>query len=451
MSQDLTAILLRARPGGGLVDASGAPISTDESASAEWVEWIESIVRARGRPAILRVAPLSSLGLVQVEVANVTDGLPTEDPELVAALSARGAATFLHVNHEAAQAILHGFDQGSAGEGFVGAPGPEFTDRLQKRLGCDLDALHGADDHSRAGIGVVASRTGAILPGRSLALPIGMPSVFGSFSFHDRGLEAEGEQERCAFFAFDRPLVESILAQSGPALVKVLESIAGGGRAALGDAVYEQVTDTLRGLKERGESETGPAMLRTIEQLVLSNGRVFAGGDRLAFWAERVLPLLSIEDQEPVIDEDDLETLEECKSVLHALVEVVPVKAPPGGAGSVVEGLADRELSPLVPSFAKEGSYAGSILTLDPRRLVELSRGLDGERLSRAVARIERAWFSRKTGQPAEGPAFEAFQKEQAERGQEDVDRVLRHLSELRVVLEVAAVNQLVVAVAFYG
>jgi hypothetical protein len=451
MSRDLTAILLRP-PSAGLVDAGGAPLSAGEPISTEW---IESVVRSRGRPAILRVAPLPSVGLVQVEVSDVADGLPTEDPELVAALSSRGAATFLHVNHEAGQAILHGFDRGAAGEGFVGVPGAEFSEKLRARLGCDLEALHGADDQSRAGIGVVASRTAAVLPGRSIALPIGMPSALGSFAFHDRAVGQTEEAERCAFFAFDRPLVPAILATPGAELAKVIEGVMGAQRATPGDDMLDGILAALRELGDQPLRTVGPGArataMRAIELLVLSSGRVFAGGDRVDFWDQRVLPLLSLEDINPVIDEDDLESLEASASVLHALVEVVPSSAPPGGIGSVLEGLSDRELAPLVPQLAEADSYAGSILGLQPERLTARLRELDGERLSRAVERLEAVWYQRKTGQPPEGEAFDAFRKQRAESGQADVDRVLRHLSELRIVLEVAAVNDLVVAVSFYG
>jgi hypothetical protein len=451
MDRDLTAILLKPEST-GLVDASGAPMTPAEPISAEW---IEQTVRARGRPALLRVAPLPAVGLVQVEVCDVTDGLPTEDPELVAALSKRGSATFVHINHEAGQAIIHGFKAGVGGEGFVGVPGADFATQLQTWLGCDLEALHGADDQTRAGLGVVASRTAALLPGRSLMLPVGMPSALGSFAFHDRAIGSDEQAERCSFFAFDRPLVDAIVATSGTQLAKIVEGVVGSGGSMLGEDLFTNVKNVLRSLGEKpltaAEPAARPDILRAVELLVLSSGRVFAGGDRVDYWDERVLPLLSIGGGEPVIDADDLETLESAESSLHALVEIVPSAAPPGGIGTVLEGVADRELSPLVPQLAADGGYAGSILALDPQRITQLLRDLDGDRLSDAVERVEHAWYQKTTSKAAEGEAYDAFRRQRLERGQPDVDRVLRHLSELRIVLEVAAVNDLVVAISFYG
>ena len=452
MSRDLTAILVRPK-GSSLVDLHGRPAGA--AADEITPEWVESVVRERGRPAILRIAPLAQVGLVQVEIADIADGLPLEDPELVAALSKRGAATFVHVNHEAGQAIVHGFDAGEGLPGFVGAPGVDFTAQLQARLGCDLDALHAADDQSRAGIGIVASRTAAVLPGRSLALPVGMPSALGSFVFHDRAIGDAGEAERCIFLGFDRPLTEALLGTPGAELAKVIEAIGQSGQTLLDPEATTSLIATLRALGDRpmvtADPAARPELVRAAEALVLSSGRVFSAGDRVDFWNDRVLPLLSLADVEPVIEAGELEELERAESVLHALIEVVPSAAPPGGAGSVLESIADRELQPLLPPLAEDGQYAGSVLTLRPERLLEQLRTLDGDRLSKAVARLEHAWYRAKSGQPPEGEGFEAFRKALGERGQADVDRVLRHLSELRVVFEVAAVNDLTIAIAFYG
>ena len=438
MSKDLTAIVIRLVP---------PPPDTEFPATAGW---IESVVRQRDKPAILRIAPLPGLGLIQCEVSNTTDGMPTEDPELIAALSARGQASFLHVNHEAQQAILHGFDGGTALEGFVGKPDAEFEGKLMERFGANLEGLHAADDQTRAGIGIVASRTAALLPGRSLSLPIGMPSGLGTFTFHDRGAEAGPDTERCTFFAFDKPLIDALCKTPGVELARIIESARQGQ-----DAESEHVIAVLKQLDQKPLVEAPQterrALVRAVEMMVLGSGRVFAGGDRAGYWEERVLPLLSLESSMPVIDDDDLESLDEAKSVLHALVEVVPSAAPPGGAGQVMEGVGDVELSPLLPAFAEDGTYAGSVLRLDPARLVAQLRSLQGDSLSQAVMRIETSWFTKKTGLPPEGEAFDAFRKANSDKGQPDVDRVLRHMSELRVVLEVALVNDLTVALAFYG
>ena len=446
MDKDLTAIFLRSAT--LLVTSSGGDATTLTP------EWIEETVRKRGKPVLLRIAPLSALNLTQVEVCDVADGLPNEDPGLIAALSEKGPATFVHVNHEASQAIVHGFDAGVAGEGFMGKPGPEFEQKLMARLGCTLQQLHELDDQTRAGIGIIASRTAALLPGRSIALPVGMPSALGSFAFHDQAAEHKAESERCTFFAFDKPLVDALSSTPGSELASIIEN-ASKARDGGGDPSTVEVVAALRALGARTlkdtELSTRPLLVRAAEMLVLGSGRIFAGGDRATYWDERVLPLLSLEDTEPVVDDDDLEALDESASVLHALVEVVPFAAPPGGPGEVLEGIGNIELSPLLPALAVEGTYSGSVLRLDAERLKAAVRRLDGERLSTAAAKLERAWFQRKTGEAPEGEVFQAFRTQRGEAGQADIDRVLRHLSELRIVLEVAEVNDLEVALAFYG
>ena len=95
---DLTAILLPARE----LDAEG----------------IRRAVLAAGYGDVwLRARPLAKgLDLVQVEVFDGR-GLPCVDPGLVAALSgADGRATFVHVNHGADQALVHGFVGGACAE-----------------------------------------------------------------------------------------------------------------------------------------------------------------------------------------------------------------------------------------------------------------------------------------------------------------------------------------------
>ena len=71
---------------------------------------------------LVRVAPLPKLNLVQIEVHDPRRGLPTEDPALVGRFSKGGRSTFVHVNHSAKQAMVHGFIDGRPNEGFAGAP-----------------------------------------------------------------------------------------------------------------------------------------------------------------------------------------------------------------------------------------------------------------------------------------------------------------------------------------
>src|SRR5438105_270913 len=61
MPKDLTAVLL---PAGQLTD-----------------ETIRKLVAERDAPSYLRVVPLSSVGLIQVEIHEGAQGLPAEDPE----------------------------------------------------------------------------------------------------------------------------------------------------------------------------------------------------------------------------------------------------------------------------------------------------------------------------------------------------------------------------------
>ncbi|MCA1662667.1 MAG: hypothetical protein LC659_00055, partial [Myxococcales bacterium] len=134
------------------------------------VERVHAIVRESGRhAALVRVAPLAAVGLMQIEVHDLR-GMPNEDPSLVQRFSAGGRATFVHVNHSAKQAMVHRFVDGKGDEGFAGAPGDDFTTRLRAEAGADLPSLHAADDGTRLGIGVAASSTFALYKQRTLAI-----------------------------------------------------------------------------------------------------------------------------------------------------------------------------------------------------------------------------------------------------------------------------------------
>src|SRR5262249_46050138 len=154
---------------------------------------------------------------------------------------------------------------------------------------------------------------------------------------HDRAIGSDEQAERCAFFAFDRPLVGAIVATAGAEVAKIVEGVVGAGAGMLGEDLLARVTKGLRALGDKPLAEAEPAarpdLLRAVELLVLSSGRVFAGGDRVDYWDGRVLPLLSIGGGDPVIEDDDLEALAAAESSLHALVEIVPSASPPGGAG----------------------------------------------------------------------------------------------------------------------
>jgi hypothetical protein len=160
--------------------------------------------------------------------------------------------------------------------------------------------------------------------------------------------------------------------------------------------------------------------------------------------------MFSLSTSDPVIDPADVEELDSCDSLLHAMVEVQPYAAPPGGEGHLVHSLSDGELAPLAP-WAKAGEvYQGTVFLLAYERLLPLVRSLDGPKLRAQMERFERAWYrAARPGQP-EGDAFETFRKAHAEEGAKDIERFVRNWTELRICLELANANQLKAAVLFY-
>jgi hypothetical protein len=434
MSSDLTAILI---PEGQWPDAADRALVRDRT--------------PEGRDVFIRVAPLGAAHLVQVEVCDGATGIPCEDPDLVAGLSRRGRAAYVHVNHEARQALVHSFSHGVAEEGYAGEPGPTFTGELQRRAGCDLNTILAADDASRLGIGLSASRTQALVRGQLLVIPPGVPTGLNSFTFHDRGDDHEDVgSERLALFAFDAREVErGFFHTPGRELAAQLMVAP---RERLGP-LYAARDEALAALVTLGDSLPGPVagLVRAAELFTLASARVFAGGEDLAYYDERFLPMFSLSAAAPIIEASDVDDLDTCDSVLHAMTEVLPYSAPPGGEGPLLTSLGPDELLPLTTRLSVGAEYAGAVFRVRPSRLRQLVSELDGERLSSEVARFERAWYrAARPGLP-EGDALESFRRAKAEEGQRDVGRFLAGWAELRALLEIAEANRLDLGVVFYG
>ena len=81
-----------------------------------------------GAPALwIRLAPLVKQGVHQLEIMDGQTGLPSVAPDLVAALSrGDGKAMFVHVNHQAKQALLHAFEDGTEVASYTGEPDAGF-------------------------------------------------------------------------------------------------------------------------------------------------------------------------------------------------------------------------------------------------------------------------------------------------------------------------------------
>ena len=430
--RDLTAILV---PAGQLTVAE-----------------VHAIVRESGRhAAIVRVAPLDQIGLVQIEVHDVR-GMPTEDPALVQRFSRGGRATFVHVNHSAKQAMVHRFDDGKGDEGFAGSPGEEFTTRLRKDAGADLPALHAADDGTRLGIGVAASNTVALYKQRALVIPPGTPTGLDSFRFHDRGVGLEDRQERVAFFAFER---NETFGTEARLWAQRLSGAPAGWFGPL-EATREQVFAELETTEVGKSLADARVSTRALELVAFGASLAWAGGDELGYWDERVMPLFALcgtdKPAAPVLDPSEAEELDdETESLLEAMCETLPFAAPPDGEGPVLTSLSPAELSPLAPWAQAGEEHAGSMFILRYERLLALARGIDGRRLGNAAETFARAWYrALRPGQP-EGDAYKMWRTAKEEEGQKELDRFIADWAELRACLEIAAANRLDVALLLYA
>ena len=416
------------------------------------VDEVHAIVRESGRhAALVRVAPLAAVGLVQIEVHDLR-GMPSEDPALVQRFSRGGRATFVHVNHSAKQAMVHQFVDGKGDEGFAGGPGDEFIKRLIDSVGVELAALHAADDGTRLGIGVAASGTVALYKQRALAIPAGTPTGLDSFRFHDRGVGLEDRQERVAFFAFDR---QETFAVEARLWAQRLQGAPAGWFGPL-EATREQVFAELETTNPGRSLAEARVSTRALELVAFGASLAWAGGDELAYWDERVLPLFSIcgtdKPAAPVLEPSEAEELDdETESLLEAMVETLPFAAPPDGEGPVLTSLSPAELLPLAPWAQAGEEHAGSIFLLRAERLLSLARGIDGRRLGNAAETFANAWYrALRPGQPL-GDAYKTWRQAKEDEGQKELDRFVADWAELRACLEIAAANRLDVALLLYA
>jgi hypothetical protein len=379
-------------------------------------------------------------------------GMPTENPERVGRFSAGGRATFVHVNHSAKQAMVHGFVDGKGNEGFAGSPGDDFEARLLKEAGHGLAALHDADDGTRLGIGVASSNTVALYKRRALVVPQGTPTGLDSFRFHDRGNAIDERQDRIAFFAFDRK--ETFAVEARTWVERLSGAPAGwfGPLEATREAAFAELSTT-----EVGRSVADARLsARALELVAFGAALAWAGGDELAYWDERVLPLFAICGVEkpaaPVIDNNEAEELDnETESLLEAMCETLPFAAPPDGEGPVLTQLSPAELMPLAPWAQAGEETAGSIFLLRAERLLALVRAVDGRRLGNAAETFARAWYrALRPGQP-EGDAYKTWRQAKEEEGSKELDRFVADWAELRACLEIAVANRLDVGLLIYG
>lgn len=406
---------------------------------------IEKLALSRGYGDLyLRIAPLPSIKLVQIEVCDAAEGRPTVDPELVSQLSAGGKAAFVHVNNYVGQALVHPFANCVPQDSYVGAPGEPFEAALKQALGFSLEEIVKADDGSYRGVGITGSHTRVFVQGAApRPVPPGFPTGLDSFRFHDRGGGLPDNRERLALFGYDRREAGAVLSQPGKAIVEWLLQRPGAAGPLAG--VLPEVLAELDALGDQAPKDARCSS-RVLEVIALSCGRVFATGEAVRFWDERVLPLLSLSAAPPQISADDVEDLEAAESLWHAIVEVLPFSAPPNGEGALLAQLGDEEIGPLSPWAQPGEDYQGAIFVINPTRLLDQMRQISREGLEELERSFLMAWHAA-AGKPGE---LQAWAEAKLAHGEADQARVLGTLAELRTVLELAAGYELQPALLFY-
>ena len=392
----------------------------------------------------LRVHALPGLSLLQVELLDGR-GLPRIDPALVMALAAGDRrAVFVHVNHEADQAVMHWFQGDKEVEGWVGQP-KDLDERLGRALGLDLAKLLGADDGTRHGFGQTASSTVALARGRVLPAPVGTLTGLGTFAFHDRG--APGA-DRVALIALDEAALRSAWRTTPGAELAARVTALSKEHAGPLFPVRDQAISALAALGDKTPSEAGLETVAALELVALTEARFYGAGESVLFVDGRLLPMFSLTTHEPAIeDSEEAEELESRASVLEAMEEILPYGSV---EGTMMEQVADDELAPLA-EWARPGEeYVGSLFVLRPDRLRKLLGAIEPRDLAARADLFYRSWW--KAGHDDRiGEAFDAWRRALDEKGALDIERFLTLWAEWRTVLELAHDGGLRTALLFYG
>ena len=402
----------------------------------------------------LRAKPLAAVGLVQIELFDA-DGAPRLDANLVARLSERGAAAFVHRNTEAGQAILHAFAGGKEAEPLWHGKPEEIDERARALFGHTVTQIAEADDGTRVHPAFAGSGTMAIVRGRPLGVPVGMPLTLNTFTFHDRNLAQAAQAgqvpdgDRVALLAFDAEAVRSSWQTvAGTDLAERIKALPDHIVGPLSDARDEAV----RALEEIGEETpeaAGLASVRAIEMVTLSESYLFGGGETAGYLDERLFPIFTLATPEPTFDDtSEAEELESSESVLAAMVDVLPYRSP---EGPVMESFEAGELRPLAPWARPGEEYVGTVFLLHGDRVRDLLTRVEQRDVAGWVDRFYRAWWQAQSDELSSGAEFEAWRDKMDQRGGADVQRFLIDWAEWRTLLQMAHINQLQPALVFYG
>jgi hypothetical protein len=301
--------------------------------------------------------------------------------------------------------------------------------------------------------------TALLLRGRVMRVPEGAERDEDVCIFHDVQqwqdedenpvVEGEPDSDRVALVMLDPDLmrflwdeapaaqVATFLEAIAPVAPKVLGPLAG----ALDEAqklVAQRPQDAPLG------SANAPDLL-CYEVISLATALGYLAGDSVAFYAERLLPLLSIgpDPASSAIIKDSVDEIADLP-IYAAMTEVMPYSVP---ESELMECIADEELAPLAPWALRDGTYEGSLFLLDTRRLEQLLDEFSPEGLDRLADAFMQSW------QPLARPelTIEAWKEERAELDGHERLHVGLLMAELAYLLALKRYNDLQPALLFYS
>jgi hypothetical protein len=111
-----------------------------------------------------------------------------------------------------------------------------------------------------------------------------------------------------------------------------------------------------------------------------------------------------------------------------------------------------REIFGALVPWAKPGQpYDGAVFLIKADRILNLVRDFDGNKLGARLEKFCRALYTARYGAISDEKAYLQWRAGQEQKSRTDIERLLLAWAELRIVLEMAAVNQMALGVIVYG
>jgi hypothetical protein len=385
---------------------------------------------------------------------GVEPGSPVVAEELAAALSAHGGLVLeLLVAPGGDEVVMGVFRDGQRQRQPSPDPLPERfppEPSLASLAPARLRALPEVEQMASATSG---AHTELLFAQRLLAMPPDTDKGVDIFRFSERSSAGIGEPDgsgRLCLTAFDLARVKEVLrTRSVSQGIQLLDFFTNReAKRFLGPLAVDLplCLDDLRELPGDSPLLQAPRLQDLAELLALMHSRASAPGNRLMYLDEVFFPLLNLaSDRLPErLDEDELPELE-ALDLPAAMADQLPYHAP---EGQLMESFSDLELTPLMTALELPAGEGGALWLLDPGRMGRQLEALQPDAFARLVEGFLQLWYE--SLPPLDRPPQKDWLQRRLQADEAALQVFFSTWYELKVLVQVARLNELQLALLFY-